>query len=113
MKGNKYSARRTPCAHGHTHDSASEARRCNELHLLERAGEICGLQQQPVLHFVVDGCPVKMGNGKVARYKGDFEYIEKGRKVIEDRKGFIVRDFPLRIALARALWPEIEFRVTK
>lgn len=110
-RGNKYGARKSQCGHGHEHDSAREARRCNELHLLQRAGQIVGLQQQPIFLFVVDGRPVMLDNGQQARLKADFSYIENGRKVVEDSKGFIVRDFPLRWALARTLWPEIEFRV--
>lgn len=112
MKGrNKYGARKTPCSHGHVHASAREARRCNELHLLQRAGQITGLQQQPVFVFAIDGRPVKMDNGHQAKLTADFTYVESGRKVVEDSKGFIVRDFPLRWALARTTWPEIDWRV--
>jgi hypothetical protein len=109
--GNKYGASKSECRAGHVHDSKSEARRCNELQLLERAGTIAGLQQQPVFHFAVDGRPVMLDNGQQARLKADFTYVENGRKVVEDRKGFIVRDFPLRWALARTMWPDIDWRV--
>lgn len=108
---NKYRAKKTPCAHGHTHASAREARRCNDLHLLERAGQIAGLQQQPVYRFAINGRPIKMDNGHEAKLTADFSYVENGRKVVEDSKGFIVRDFPLRWALAKAMWPEIDWRV--
>lgn len=111
--GNKYGAKKTRCAAGHVHDSASEAARCYELTMLERAGAIVGLEQQPEFKFAVAGRPVMLENGQQARLRADFAYIEGGRKVVEDRKGMIVRDFPLRWALARALWPEIDFRVTK
>lgn len=110
-RGNKYGAKQAQCHAKHVHDSRAEARRCNELHLLQRAGEITGLEQQPVFRFVVDGRAVMLENGQQARLKADFSYIERGRKVVEDRKGVIVRDFPLRWALARALWPEIDWRV--
>lgn len=108
---NKYGARKAPCAHGHVHASRAEAKRCDELHLLERAGQIAGLQQQPVFRFVINGRPIKMDNGHEAKLTADFSYVENGRKVCEDVKGFVVRDFPLRWALARTLWPEIEFRI--
>lgn len=108
---NKYRAKKTPCAHGHTHSSAKEARRCNDLNLLERAGQIAGLQQQPVFRFTINGRPIKMDNGHEAKLTADFSYVENGRKVCEDVKGFIVRDFPLRWALAKAMWPEIDWRV--
>lgn len=110
-RANKYGAKKCECGVGHVHDSKAEARRCNELHLLQRAGKIAGLQQQPVFHFAVDGRPVMLDNGQQARLKADFAYVENGRKVVEDRKGVIVRDFPLRWALARTMWPEIDWRV--
>ncbi|WP_313434339.1 DUF1064 domain-containing protein [Novosphingobium sp.] len=109
--GNKYGAKKCECRAGHVHDSKAEARRCNELQLMERAGAIIGLEQQPVFRFEVDGRPVMLDNGQQARLKADFSYIENGRKVVEDRKGVIVRDFPLRWALARTMWPDIEWRV--
>lgn len=109
--GNKYGAVKATCAAGHEHDSKSEAKRCNELQLLQRAGTIVGLEQQPVFRFEVDGRPVMLDNGQQARLKADFSYVENGRKVVEDRKGVIVRDFPLRWALARTMWPEIDWRV--
>jgi hypothetical protein len=109
--GNKYGAKKCQCAAGHTHDSKAEAKRCNDLHLLQRAGKIAGLEQQPVFRFAVEGRPVLLDNGQQARLKADFTYIENGRKVVEDRKGVIVRDFPLRWALARTMWPDIDWRV--
>lgn len=108
---NKYRAKKTPCAHGHVHASRREANRCNELHLLERAGQITGLQQQPVFRFIINGKTVKMENGHDAKLTADFSYVEKGRKVVEDSKGFVVRDFPLRWALAKALWPSVDWRI--
>ncbi len=110
-------AKKTPCHSGHTHASAKEAKRCNELHLLQMGGAIVGLQAEPRFTFVIEGRELKMGNGQVARYTADFSYVENGRKVVEeikprDAKG-ISRDFPMRAALFRHLWPEIELRVLK
>lgn len=107
----KYGAVKTECAFGHKHASKREAKRCYDLTMLERAGEIAGLQQQPVFKFQVNGKPIKMDNGREAKLTADFSYVEKGRKVVEDSKGFVVRDFPLRWALAKAMWPEIDWRV--
>lgn len=108
---NKYRAKKTDCDHGHKHASKREAKRCDDLHKLQCDGRIAGLQQQPVFHFEVDGRPIKMGNGHKAQLTADFSYVEKGRKVVEDSKGFVVRDFPLRWALAKTLWPDIDWRV--
>lgn len=109
--GSKYGAKKCGCTHGHEHASKREARRCNDLLLLQRAGKIDRLEQQPVFRFAVDGRPVMLDNGQQARLTADFRYREDGRTVVEDSKGFVVRDFPLRWALARALWPEIDWRV--
>jgi hypothetical protein len=110
---NKYNARPTHCQHGHTHASKREAKRCDELHLLQRAGEISDLEIEPVFRFVINGKQLKMGNGQAARYTPDFVYVENGREICEDVKGVVVRDFPLRAALFRHLFPTIELRVLK
>lgn len=113
MRGQKYGAKPTECAHGHKRASKREAKRCVDLHMLQRAGEIIGLEVEPKFTFMIAGKPLKMANGHNAQYRPDFSYVEKGRKVVEDVKGVIVRDFPLRAALFQALWPDIELRVVK
>lgn len=111
---NKYGARKTDCRNGHTHDSAREAKRCNELHLLQAGGEIMYLKTQPRFEFKIAGQPVKMKNGQTARFTPDFSYIDTRthKQIAEDSKGFIVRDYPLRAALFRHLFPMIELRET-
>lgn len=111
---NKYHARKTPCNTGHNHASAKEARRCNDLHLLERAGQIVGLKVEPKFHFHVNGREVKMRNGAVASYRPDFTYIENNRQIAEDIKGgkaTITEASALRMALFRACFPDIELRL--
>lgn len=110
---NKYFAKKTPCNNGHTHASAKEARRCNDLHFLEKAGEITGLQVEPRFTFSINGRQVKMRNGHVARYTPDFTYVEKGVKVAEDVKSRATETeaFAVRWAFARTLWPEIDWRL--
>ncbi len=109
---NKYGAKKTPCANGHTHDSAREAKRCNELHLLQAAHQIGFLRIQPRFEFTIAGKPLKMKNGHTARFTPDFAYVELPslKEVAEDSKGFVVRDYPLRAALFRALYPMTELR---
>ena len=109
----KYFAKRTPCQHGHSHASKREAVRCGELHLLLRAGAISGLVIEPTFILKSDGEPIKMRNGHKAQYRPDFTYLEGSHTVAEDVKGFVVRDFPLRAALFRACYPDIELRVVK
>jgi hypothetical protein len=110
---NKYGAKRTACQHGHSHASKREAGRCNDLHLLLRAGVIEALVIEPTYELHVNGEPIKMGNGHKAKYRPDFTYSEGGKLIAEDVKGFIVRDFPLRAALFRICYPHIELRVLR
>ena len=99
----KYGSKPTTCPHGHVHASKREAARCCDLHLLFRAGAIDALVIEPTYELAPGGVPIIMGNGHKAKYRPDFVYMEKGRLVAEDVKGFIVRDFPLRAALFRVL----------
>lgn len=109
-RGNKYRAQKANCQHGHTHDSKKEARRCAELHLLQRAGQISDLEQQPQFWFAINGVPVMHLNGRRVGYRPDFAYIEAGRRVAEDAKGMCTPDYVLRAAFFRALFPDIELR---
>lgn len=114
MKRHKYHAKATVCSKGHEHPSKREAKRCEELHLLLRAGEIDALVYEPTYHFPVNGALLVMSNGSKARYRPDFAYRERdGTLVVEDVKGVAVRDFPLRAALFRHCYPHIELRIVK
>jgi hypothetical protein len=110
---NKYRARRTTCNHGHNHASGREAKRCGELHLLLRAGVLTALVVEPTFELHLGGEAIIMGNGHKAKYRPDFTYQENGQTIAEDVKGFIVRDFPLRAAIFRHCYPDIELRVVK
>lgn len=110
----KYGAKPTACNNGHKHPSAKEARRCNDLHLLQRAGQISRLEIEPQFHFVINGVQVKHDNGRRVGYKPDFQYFEGDKNVVEDVKSGSFRgrsqDYPLRKAVFKALFPYIEFR---
>lgn len=111
-----YFARRTACNHGHTHASKREAARCGELHLLFRAGQINALTVEPVYHFQINGAWLTMANGHKCKYTPDFSYIEGNKLIVEDVKawnGHMERDVPVKFALMRACYPEIEVRVVK
>jgi hypothetical protein len=109
----KYRAVKAQCNAGHTHDSKRETIRCNELHTLQAAGEITDLMIHPQYWFVINGRQLKHPNGRRVGYKSDFEYIENGMLVTEDVKGVIVRDWPLRRAVFKALFPNHDLRETK
>lgn len=84
--------------------SKKEANRYAQLKLMERGGLISDLKLQPVFPIVIDGAPVMMRNGQPARYTADFAYTEKGKRIVEEIKGFVVRDYPLRRALVEHIY---------
>ncbi len=109
---NKYGAKTTECRAGHRHASGREAKRCNELHLLLRAGEIEDLARQPFYTFVINGQTLRHGNGHLVGYTADFTYIDRqtAKRIVEESKGYTVRDWPLRKAIFQALYPDLVLR---
>jgi hypothetical protein len=89
--------------------SKAEAARDAELQLLAKAGKIRELKRQPRFPLTIDG-------QKICTYIGDWEYVEfdDGRfhRVVEDRKGALTAAFKIKWALAKALHPEIEWRLS-
>jgi hypothetical protein len=88
-------------------DSQKEARRFRDLRLLERAGQITGLQRQ--VKFVLIPAqyePDTIGKrGGVKRgklierecsYIADFTYTEDGKQVVEDTKGFKTEAYKIK-----------------
>lgn len=99
----KYGNRKT-ARDGHTFDSKREADRYAVLKLMERAGEISGLELQPSFPIVVNGV-------RVCVYRADFRYLERGRIVVEDAKGFRTPAYRLKRKLVQAQYG-IEIRET-
>lgn len=75
------------------YDSKGEAKRANELRLLERAGEIRALKEQVAFLLI----PAQYVGGKCVerscKYVADFTYQERisdaeWRQVVEDHKGY-------------------------
>jgi hypothetical protein len=94
--------------------SKSEAARDGQLQMLQKAGVIRDLKRQPRFPLVVCGV-------KICTYVGDWEYVDlEGRiggkpepqRVVEDRKGVLTPAFKIKWALAKALHPEIEWRLS-
>jgi hypothetical protein len=93
--------------------SKAEAKRDAELLLLQRAGEIIDIERQPKFDLFVNG-------RKVCRYVADWSYWESDptrdnrclRRVVEDKKGTQTPAFKIKWALAKALHPEIEWRLS-
>lgn len=76
----KYNAKATQ-VDGIKFASKKEARRFAELQLLQRAGQIEELELQPRFMLHVNG-------QLVCDYVGDFKYVERGKDVVEDVKGY-------------------------
>jgi len=106
VKKQKYNAIKTQID-GVKYDSKMEAKRHQQLMIKEMAGLI--------KHLKCHGLILDLGptDKSRSRYKPDFSYFdcEKGVYVIEEVKGFRVRDWPPRAALIKRVWPEFELRV--
>lgn len=94
----KYNSKKT-VVDGQKFDSKKEARRYQELLLLEKAGEIKNLSRQ--VKFVL--IPSQRDeNGKVVErecsYKADFTYEEEGgiKTVVEDVKGYRTKEYIIK-----------------
>lgn len=98
---------------GITYDSIKEARRHQELLLLQRAGAITDLQRQVEFELIpAQREPDRVGvrGGKIkgktieqkCSYIADFVYTENGNKVVEDTKGFRTKDYIIKRKLM--LW---------
>lgn len=80
---NKYHNKATKTFDGNVHDSRKEANRWSQLLILEKAGVISDLKRQVRYELI----PKQEGERAVC-YVADFEYIENGKKVVEDVKGY-------------------------
>ncbi len=104
----KYRNRRTPCLAGHKHASGKEARRCNDLMMLFRAGQIQNLQvQPPAFKHLCNGHLIES-------YRADFIYFEDGVRVVEDVKpdgNYRTRDYNRKKKWMRAEY-NVEIRET-
>ncbi len=114
----KYRAVKSQCRAGHTHDSKLESFRCDELYEMQQSGEITDLVVWPKFWFVIDGRQVKHDNGRRCGVTLDFGYyLLDGKHICEDvkpvSKAAISRDWPLRKAIFKALFPGVELRETQ
>jgi hypothetical protein len=103
----KYGARKT-VLDGITFASVKESRRYSELKLLQRAGEISGLELQPVF-MLQEGFTHGGKKHRPITYRADFRYVEKGVVVVEDSKGFSNPLYLLKKKLLLCRYPDINF----
>jgi hypothetical protein len=118
---NKYNARKVSMD-GYTFDSQSEARRYQELKLLEKSGDIKLLEIHKRF-LIIEGFT---WNGKRVRptyYECDFFYWDnhKGRMVVEDVKAFDKKTqkfittavFNLKLKLFKSQYPQHDFVIVE
>lgn len=101
MAYNKFYAKKV-MVRGMKFDSVKEARRYNELLLLQRAGELRDLKRQ--VPFELLPTQREESNGKKCRvvehpvkYIADFTYTDKhGRFIVEDVKGIRTKEYIIK-----------------
>lgn len=105
----KYKAQPTT-VDGIRFDSKKEARRYQELRLLQKAGEISNLELQPSFKLSCGDRPIKFDSGRQAVYKADFAYWDhkQEKRVIEDSKGFRTPEYKLKRAIVHAMHPALK-----
>jgi hypothetical protein len=92
----KYHAQRTKVG-DITFASKAEARRYEELVILQYAGVISALTLQPIFHLSVNGV-------KIGKYIADFQYYQDGKIITEDVKGVRTPVYNLKKKLVKALY---------
>lgn len=93
--GQKYGSRKT-VVDGIVFDSKREANRWYELKLLERVGEVTELQRQVTFELIP-----RCGSNRPTTYVADFVYMRKGKKVVEDAKGYRTEVYRIKRKLMR------------
>jgi hypothetical protein len=94
---NKYGARKVKAPDGQVFDSVLEFHRWGMLRLLERAGRISDLKRQVSFELIP-----KQDGERACNYVADFTYMEDGKLVVEDCKGFRTPEYRLKRKLM--LW---------
>lgn len=108
----KYNNRRVT-EDGITFDSIAERNRYRELRILERAGEISGLE----VHVKYELQPSFKRDGKTIRaitYEADFRYVENGAVILEDVKGGKATQtqvFAIKSKMLQFKYPDVELRI--
>ncbi len=92
---------------GERFDSTKEYLRHLVLVDMQKHGEIRSLKRQPKFVLIVNAV-------KVGEYWPDWRYydLRKDVWVCEDAKGFQTPEFKLKWKLAKALYPEIDWRLS-
>ncbi len=94
----KFHNRPLRCRANHMHQSTLEARRCDELGLMEKAGLIRDLEQQVRFRLDVNG-------RHICDYICDWKYFdnERGCEIVEDAKGLMTEVCRMKLKLMAAI----------
>lgn len=106
----KYRAQPTE-VNGVRFPSKREAKRWQELQLMERAGEIRALRRQVVIRLQGQNGPILTNSGKPMKLTVDFAYEDSRAGwalVYEEAKGMRTRDYDVRLAVVQAMGIEIK-----
>ena len=103
----KYGNVKTPCTSGHMHDSAIEARYCNELRYRFLAHDIKGFKTQVDYSINIDG-------QFICKHKVDFlVMLNDGKLEVHEVKGRTTKDWILKKKMFEARYPDIKYVVIK
>lgn len=104
---NKYNASRYVCRQGHRHDSIGEARYCDKLMLLKKAGEIKDYKNQVTFDLKVNG-------KKVTGHRVDFVVTNNdGSESVHEFKGYATQVWIIKRKLFIALYPQIPYKTIR
>ncbi len=87
----KYGNRKLKAPDGQVFDSVREFHRYGVLRLLERAVKISDLKRQVSFELIP-----KQDGERACNYVADFTYMENGKLVVEDCKGYATEVFRLK-----------------
>ena len=109
----KYKAKKTE-VDGIIFDSKKEAKRYQELKLLEKSGKIKNLELQPQF-LIQEGFRDLAGiKRRAINYRADFRYTdEEGRDIVEEVKGFETEAWKLKQKLFLFRYPNLYLNVIK
>ena len=107
-KTHKYNAKKVK-VDGIEFDSKKEAKRYFELKILEVAGVISNLILQP--KFLLQESFERDGKKyRAIFYIADFEYIEDGKRIVEDVKGVKTDIYKLKKKMFLKKYPQVVFK---
>jgi len=107
----KYLSKKT-IIDGHEFPSKKEGKRYVELKRRQELGEITNLELQPPF-LLQEGFTKNKKKYRPITYIADFRYIEDGKTIVEDVKGFKTPEYMLKKKLLLYKYDDFEFREIK